>query len=109
VASSVANLIYKPLVLEPPVHDRSIYARAISPKFIIRECKQTNLPTLTLIIAPTTRRGRYQTPPPDPLEGADATTTRKSRYYDAIDQNPERKSRRQIANNCGISEDTGRY
>jgi hypothetical protein len=52
---------------------------AISPKFIIRECKQTNLPTLTLIMAPATRRGRYQTPPPGPLKGADATTTRKSR------------------------------
>jgi hypothetical protein len=60
-------------MIEPPVRDRSIYARAISPKFIIREYKQTNLPTLTLIMAPTT-------PLPGPLERANATTTRKSRY-----------------------------
>jgi hypothetical protein len=72
------GLNLSPLSSSPPVHDRSIYARAISPKFIIREYKQTNLPTLTLIMAPTTRRGRYQTPPPGPLEGADVITTRKS-------------------------------
>jgi hypothetical protein len=89
------------------VHDRSIYAQAISPKFIIREYKQINLPTLTLIIVPTTRRRRYQTPSPGPLKGANATTTRKSWYYDAINQNPERKSKRQIADDCGISKGTG--
>jgi hypothetical protein len=54
-------------------------------------------------MAPTTRRGRYQTPPSGPLEGADATTTRKSRYYDAIDQNPEGKSRRQIADDYAFT------
>jgi hypothetical protein len=88
-----------------PVHDRSICARAISSKFIIRECKQTNLLTLTLIITLTTRCKRYQTPPLSPLEGVNVITTRKSWYYNAIDQNPERKLRRQITNDCGISKD----
>jgi len=60
-------------------------------------------------MALTTRRGRYQTPPLGPLEGADAVTTRKCRYYDAINRNPEGKSRKQIADDCGISEGTGRY
>jgi hypothetical protein len=40
---------------------------------------------------------------------ADAVTTRKCRYYDAINRNPEGKSRKQIADDCGISEGTGRY
>jgi hypothetical protein len=59
------------------VPDGSIYARAASPKFIIRECKQTNLLTLTLIMALITHRARYQTPLSGPLEGADAITTYK--------------------------------
>jgi hypothetical protein len=90
-----------------PVHDRSICARAISSKFIIRECKQTNLLTLTLIMTPTTRYGRYQTPPPGTLEGVDVIIIRKSWYYNAIDQNPEEKLRRQIANDCDINKSTG--
>ena len=91
------------------VPDRSIYARATSPKFTIRECKQTNLPTLTLIIAPTTRRERYHTPPSGPLKEVDAITTRKCRYYDAIDRNSEEKSRRQITDDYNISKGTGQY
>jgi hypothetical protein len=60
-------------------------------------------------MAPITRRRRYQTPSPSPLERANATTTRKSWYYNVIDQNPEGKLRRQIADDCGISKGTGRY
>lgn len=59
-------------------------------------------------MAPQTRYGRYRTPSPKPLDGKDATTTRKCRYFDAIDRNPEKKSRREIAANVGITEGTGR-
>jgi hypothetical protein len=92
-----------------PVHDRSIYARAILLKFIIRECKQTNLPILTLIIVFITCHRRYKTPFLRLLKGADAITTCKSWYYNTIDQNPKKKSRRQITDNYGISKNTGWY
>ena len=59
-------------------------------------------------MAPSTRYGGYRTPSPKPLDGKDATTTRKCRYFDAIDQNPEKKSRREIAADVGITEGTGR-
>jgi hypothetical protein len=47
--------------------------------------------------------------PKGPLEGADAVTTRRCQYYHAIDRNPEGKSRKQIADDCDISEGTSRY
>ena len=59
-------------------------------------------------MAPTTRRSGYTTPPPEPLANREATTTRKTRYYNAIDYNPEGKSQRAIARELGISESAGR-
>ena len=59
-------------------------------------------------MAPATRYGGYRTPSPKPLDGKDATTTRKCRYFNAIDQNPEKKSRREIVADIGITEGIGR-
>jgi hypothetical protein len=57
---------------------------------------------------PTTRSTRFQTPPPEPLAGREATTTRKCRFFDALARDGGTKSLRRISKDCGIDEKTGR-
>jgi hypothetical protein len=72
---------------------------------IIVECKQS---TGSLIMAPTTRSTRFQTPPPEPLAGKEATTTRKCKFFDVLARDGSTKSLRHISKDCGIDEKTGR-
>ncbi|KAH8585433.1 hypothetical protein B0O99DRAFT_749035 [Bisporella sp. PMI_857] len=60
-------------------------------------------------MAPPTRSHPYRTPSPDLLHSKNATTRRKTKFFNALAHNPEKKSNRAICKDCGISEGTGRY
>jgi transposase len=49
-----------------------------------------------------------RTPSPEPLAGREATTTRKCKFFDALDRDRGSKSLRQISADCKISEACGR-
>ena len=55
-----------------------------------------------------TRRTAYSSPPPDPLHGKEADTLRKCRFFDALDDNPTKRSQSWICIELGIDEKTGR-
>jgi transposase len=50
----------------------------------------------------------FHTPSPEPLASKEATTTRRTRFFDAMSQNAGSKSLRSIANECHIHESIGR-
>ena len=60
-------------------------------------------------MAPPTRLNPFRTPSPEPLAGKEATTCRKARYFNTLAHYSGSRSRRAIADECGISEGTARY
>lgn len=59
-------------------------------------------------MAPPTRLNPFRTPTPEPLDGKEADTIRKARYFNALAKESGFKSQAQIARDCGISESCGR-
>ena len=59
-------------------------------------------------MAPTRRSQSFRTPSPEPLANKEATTTRKTRFYNALAREGDTKSLRQISKDNKISEKTGR-
>lgn len=50
----------------------------------------------------------FHTPSPEPLANKEASTTRRTRFFDALSQNAGSKSLRRITAECNIHESTGR-
>ena len=59
-------------------------------------------------MAPLTRFNPFRTPSPDPLHGKEATTRRKTKFFNVLAHNPLGKSNRAISHECGINKKTGR-
>lgn len=68
-------------------------------------CQQ---PNSTTHMALPPRSHPYRTPSPKPLAGKEATTIRKTRFYNILARNEGTKSLRSISKSCGISEACGR-
>jgi hypothetical protein len=62
----------------------------------------------TLDMAPPTRLNPLRTPSPDPLDGHEATTRRKCKFYDALTNSKGAIPLNSISAKCGISEACGR-
>ena len=61
-----------------------------------------------VIMAPPTRLNPYRTPPRSPLAGRDATTRRRTKFFDALTDNKGAIPLTRISKKCGISESCGR-
>ncbi|KAL8653324.1 MAG: hypothetical protein Q9210_002165 [Variospora velana] len=59
-------------------------------------------------MAPPTRLDPFRTPSPEPLNGKEASTRRKTKFIDAFAHNPEGKSLATISRDCKIGPSTGR-
>ena len=59
-------------------------------------------------MAPPTRLNPYRTPPRSPLAGRDATTRRRTKFFDALTDNKGAIPLTRISKKCGISESCGR-
>lgn len=59
-------------------------------------------------MAPPTRLNPYRTPPRSPLTGRDATTRRRTKFFDALTDSKGAIPLTRISQKCGISESCGR-
>lgn len=59
-------------------------------------------------MAPPTQSNPFRTPSPEPLHRKNASTRRKTKFFNALAQNTKGKSNRAISAECGIDEKTGR-
>ena len=59
-------------------------------------------------MAPPTRSHPFRTPSPEPLSNKEATTRRRSKFFDALVYYKDSKSLRSIAKECGIRPTTAR-
>ncbi|KAE8451618.1 hypothetical protein EG329_003075, partial [Mollisiaceae sp. DMI_Dod_QoI] len=59
-------------------------------------------------MAPPTRSNPFRTPSPEPLNGKEASTRRKTKFINALAHNPEGKSLAAISRDCKIGPSTGR-
>ena len=59
-------------------------------------------------MVPPTRSNPFRTPSPEPLNGKEASTRRKNRYYNAYFHNPNKLSQRVLAKKYSITESCGR-